>query len=193
MQLLRSPVNRQTQGAFFCLLHPHGLRLACLEKRSQALQGCNLTRNIQVDGVPMAHPPGGVFPAGLSFSHHRTPEPCLENPTSKQQATLSLTGSALATEATNNKAARQVKDAKSFMADSLSLVKVFFNPHSLNANRGSCDKNIHKILNSPVFTPFSLLRGLIRRRVAPVRYRRCQFGAAPTFHQRSTQPGFHGQ
>lgn len=52
---------------------PRGLRLVYLEKRSQALQGCNLTRNIQVDGAPMVHPPGGILPARLFLSHHRTP------------------------------------------------------------------------------------------------------------------------
>jgi hypothetical protein len=33
-----------------------------LEKRSQALQGCNLTRNIQVDGAPMRLQALGTFP-----------------------------------------------------------------------------------------------------------------------------------
>jgi len=28
---------------------------SCLEKRSQALQGCNLARDIQVEGAPMVH------------------------------------------------------------------------------------------------------------------------------------------
>jgi len=48
-----------------------------LEKRSQALQACNLTRNIQADGAPMVHrTPGGVTSPGVFF-HHRTPELCL--------------------------------------------------------------------------------------------------------------------
>jgi hypothetical protein len=34
---------------------PHRLYSARLEKRSQALQACNLTRNIQADGAPLVH------------------------------------------------------------------------------------------------------------------------------------------
>jgi len=37
---------------------------ARLEKRSQALQGCNLTRNIQADGVPLVPGPLGKLPRG---------------------------------------------------------------------------------------------------------------------------------
>jgi len=48
----------------------------CLEKRSQALQACNLTRNIQADGAPMVHLAPGISPPGV-FSYHRTPELCL--------------------------------------------------------------------------------------------------------------------
>ena len=48
-----------------------------LEKRSQALQACNLTRNIQADGAPMVHHPWGIKPPGVFFCHHRTPESCL--------------------------------------------------------------------------------------------------------------------
>ena len=44
-----------------------------LEKRSQALQACNLTRNIQADGAPMVHLAPGGDSRGLFF-HHRTPE-----------------------------------------------------------------------------------------------------------------------
>jgi hypothetical protein len=61
-----------------------------LEKRSQALQGCNLTRNIQVDGAPRVHPPGGFVLPGFfcpTFGHR---SPCLENPPAKLQAALSL-------------------------------------------------------------------------------------------------------
>ena len=48
-----------------------------LEKRSQALQACNLTRNIQADGAPMVHHPWGFTPPGVFFCTHRTPESCL--------------------------------------------------------------------------------------------------------------------
>ena len=60
------------------------LGLPRLEKRSQALQGCNLTRNIQVDGAPRVHLPGRFRSARFFLSHHRTPEPCLENPPSQR-------------------------------------------------------------------------------------------------------------
>src|SRR5262249_16649496 len=41
----------------------------CLEKRSQALQACNLTRNIQADGVPMVHrAPGESLLLGSFFT-----------------------------------------------------------------------------------------------------------------------------
>src|SRR5688572_2725689 len=53
-----------------------GLDFARLEKRSQALQACNLTRNIQVDGAPMVQASEGSAFRGF-FLRHRTPEPCL--------------------------------------------------------------------------------------------------------------------
>ena len=62
-----------------------------LEKRSQALQACNLTRNIQADGAPMVHlAPGGKLQG--SFFHHRTPELCLGKRTGtvKQDVSFSV-------------------------------------------------------------------------------------------------------
>jgi hypothetical protein len=47
---------------------------ARLEKRSQALQACNLTRNIQADGAPMVHRPLESKSPGVFFCPHRTPE-----------------------------------------------------------------------------------------------------------------------
>src|SRR5262249_22086429 len=57
------------------------LHFECLEKRSQALQACNLTRNIQADGAPMVHPALGDQYLQGSFCRHRTPEPCLKKRT----------------------------------------------------------------------------------------------------------------
>jgi hypothetical protein len=58
-----------------------GLYSPRLEKRSQALQACNLTRNFQADGAPMVHHPCGIIPPGVFFLHHRTPESCLRKRT----------------------------------------------------------------------------------------------------------------
>ena len=45
----------------------------CLEKRSQALQACNLTRNIQADGAPMVHrTPGTSQGSAFSTIGHRS-------------------------------------------------------------------------------------------------------------------------
>lgn len=55
-----SPSLAMSQGNPWPALAPRtpvGLCSPCLEKRSQALQACNLTRNIQADGAPMVHPP----------------------------------------------------------------------------------------------------------------------------------------
>ncbi|TWU29124.1 hypothetical protein Poly41_66960 [Novipirellula artificiosorum] len=53
----------------------------CREKRSRALQRCNLTRDIPVDGAPMVLPvPGGRPSVGDSFqTDHWTLEPNLQN------------------------------------------------------------------------------------------------------------------
>jgi hypothetical protein len=62
-------------------LHSPGFALDCvgLEKQSQALQRCNLARNIQADGAPMVHGPRrAIF--GDFFLAHRTPELCLRKP-----------------------------------------------------------------------------------------------------------------
>jgi hypothetical protein len=46
-----------------------GYNNRCLEKRSQALQACNLTRNIQADGAPMVHrTPEGAILRGFFFT-----------------------------------------------------------------------------------------------------------------------------
>ena len=48
---------------------PVRLWLLRLEKRSQALQACNLTRNIQADGAPMVHrTPVGFCLQGFFFA-----------------------------------------------------------------------------------------------------------------------------
>ena len=51
-----------------------GLYSRCLEKRSRALQACNLTRNIQADGVPMVHwvPGEGLLQGSFFTIGHRS-------------------------------------------------------------------------------------------------------------------------
>jgi hypothetical protein len=71
------------------LSHTAGYNCRRLEKRSQALQACNLTRNIQADGAPMVHHPWGVKPPGVVF-HHRTPELCLGKRTGTLQQDVSF-------------------------------------------------------------------------------------------------------
>src|ERR1700730_18779500 len=48
-----------------------------MEKRSQALQACNLTRNIQADGAPMVHRTPEASAFRVLFFFHRAPESCL--------------------------------------------------------------------------------------------------------------------
>src|SRR6516165_2059062 len=50
-----------------CRLRGTRLSSPRLEKRSQALQACNLTRNIQADGVPMVHRAPGASNLQGSF------------------------------------------------------------------------------------------------------------------------------
>jgi len=86
-----NPANHRNRLLVHCLPVQDGLGWSRLEKRSQALQGCNLTRNIQVDRCADGASPGGCHPArGLLLTPHRTPELCLENPPSQQQATSSF-------------------------------------------------------------------------------------------------------
>ena len=58
------------------------IRSSRLEKRSQALRGRNLTRDIQADGAPMVPGASGEkLCQGPPFlDRHGTPELCLENP-----------------------------------------------------------------------------------------------------------------
>src|SRR5262245_39848853 len=65
-----------------------GYNNQCLEKRSPALQACNRTRNIQADGVPMAHRAPGRTRSSGPFFCHWTPELCLK----KRTSDLSLMG-----------------------------------------------------------------------------------------------------
>ena len=60
----------------------------CREKRSQALQRCNLARDISVDGTPMVLPVPGEHPfVGDSFlEDHWIPEPCLKKPSARLRA-----------------------------------------------------------------------------------------------------------
>ena len=53
----------------------------CLEKRSQALRGRNLTRDIRAP-VPQwrVQAPDGFYHRGPFFESHWTPDSCLENP-----------------------------------------------------------------------------------------------------------------
>lgn len=61
----------------------------CLEKRSQALRGRNLTRDIQVSGVPMVHlAPGDSCCRGpfcCCETCHWTSEPCLKKSTARHR------------------------------------------------------------------------------------------------------------
>jgi hypothetical protein len=66
--LLRHGVPRRIRRHPFVLLRSRcWLYSPRLEKRSQALQACNLTRNIQADGAPMVHGPLEPSP-GVFFS-----------------------------------------------------------------------------------------------------------------------------
>ena len=49
-----------------------------LEKRSQALLGSNLTRDIQADGAPSAIGPLGIAWGPFDLKTPWTPEPCLK-------------------------------------------------------------------------------------------------------------------
>jgi hypothetical protein len=61
-----------------------GVRFGRLKKRSQALLGSNLTRDIQADAAPMARPAsGGKSSEAVAFEPHWTPERCLKNPAAK--------------------------------------------------------------------------------------------------------------
>jgi hypothetical protein len=57
-----------------CPHSPPALSSRCLEKRSRALQGCNPTRNIQVDGAERASGSGGLKRRGrlLATLGHRS-------------------------------------------------------------------------------------------------------------------------
>jgi hypothetical protein len=56
-----------------------GVRFGRPEKRSQALLGSNLTRDIQADGAPMARPAsGGKSSEAVAFEPHWTPERIFE-------------------------------------------------------------------------------------------------------------------
>lgn len=58
-----------------------GFLLSCLssEKRSQALLGSNLARDIRADGAPRVHLAlGSIRRQGLFFCDSWTPEPCLK-------------------------------------------------------------------------------------------------------------------
>jgi len=62
-----------------------------LEKRSQALQGCNLTRNIQADGAPMVHRASwGLTPQEAIFFTIGHPSYASENPPSQHHKTNSF-------------------------------------------------------------------------------------------------------
>jgi hypothetical protein len=56
-----------------------GVRFGRLEKRSQALLGSNLTRDIQADAAPMARPAsGGKSSEAVALEPHWTPERIFE-------------------------------------------------------------------------------------------------------------------
>ena len=53
----------------------------CLEKRSQALRGRNLTRDIRAPVRQWrVQAPDGFYHRGPFFESHWTPDSCLENP-----------------------------------------------------------------------------------------------------------------
>ena len=61
-----------------CLSVQFLVSLGRLEKRSRALRGRNLTRNIQADGAPTVYlVPDGSGRQGPFYSWHRQPESCL--------------------------------------------------------------------------------------------------------------------